>query len=1337
MGQQVVTELVIDSSGATAGASQFESAMGSAEAAARKTVGGMADLSGGIGQTISALGGLAALFTGGVVIAGLTGFIDQIVKANKSLADMQTMAKQTGLSLADFQGLQFGGAVAGLTPDQINDGLQKSAKLLNDASRNSNSLSKELAENGINIKNVNGQLISQNQLLGIAADLIKRAKNPGDANAIAEMLGFTKEWVPLLEQGSEAMSGLTAEARLAGAVLDDETIKRATEFDQQWRKSSVEFSSYMKSALLSLLPFLDDLIERAAEFVRTIDKDKIEKQANDSLKALADPLGIPNEGGIKISMASETEQALKDFNDESKTLWERIVAASAVLSTTLTRTGVEVIPPKDIPYPASQDPLQSSGYPKSGVADFNALQKAIDAADDAAGDLADTFSKVAAKDVANDQFDRAVITVKRHTDQLYADADALGLGAGALAKFRTEAQLTSAAEAAGLPLTAARMAQIKELGLDAQDAANDLAKLTVASQIDFSNKTRFLSPEDLQIATQLKGIYGNDVPAALASTEAAAMRVNNAIKSTRDAGLDFAKTFVQGLMQGKSGMDALNSAAAALASKLADKALVDLFSGNFLQAGVEAVAAVGSALFASATDTKQAKALQEAQLAWANMTTQITNFNVQARGFNLGPLTNELQQLWQTSSQLQAAAFKAGDTGGAAAAANSFNQAVVRIYNEFKAGPQTLTPLQTSMKAVNDEAAGLKQTLSDIGFKGAAATVDGIVNTQIDALTKQFNDTFISGLTARLNTAQGQSFLNDAANLLVQHQQDLAQAGDLGNDPTLLAQVAATFHSEAQKIVDDAGLVGTAFTDFTTQFPQLAGIVVQANQDMSASAKQLQDAANATAKSITDYVNGLYAGSSSTDSPTTRRAAAGTIYNTELALAQTGDAGAQARITTDAQNLLDAERAISASSVAFQQLRDNVAAQLLSLPAVQQTTDPAVQAMRDVLTAINIGNQALNVINATAGGTTSAVNDANSVGTLTNTILPAVNAGNAVAVAANLASYLNNIKDAAGGTTGAVNTSKTVLDSISGNAAWLGNLNYMQYLYSNTVDSNAASTKAALTGLFNQIDPTGTLATMLVYTGATQGYTAETKINTLATKGSVDANNTLTGNSNTILSAIQGLQGTANTQLVLLQQALTPTASAVFSTSGSAAITVSNNMVNALNKIVINTYQIAANTNAVRPAASTPGGLGVFASGGLITGAGSGTSDSIHAMLSNREFVIKNAAVEKFGVGFFEQLNAGIVPSVINDNRPINVASPAFRGGGNADVVAELRALREENRAVRAELQKLQSIVAAGDNMNAKATMQGSSDVVDAVETDTKKTTEQLRMNKRNQRNAA
>ena len=61
---------------------------------------------------------------------------------------------------------------------------------------------------------------------------------------------------------------------------------------------------------------------------------------------------------------------------------------------------------------------------------------------------------------------------------------------------------------------------------------------------------------------------------------------------------------------------------------------------------------------------------------------------------------------------------------------------------------------------------------------------------------------------------------------------------------------------------------------------------------------------------------------------------------------------------------------------------------------------------------------------------------------------------------------------------------------------------------------------------------------------------------------------------------------------------------------------------------------------------TTPGALSwtPYADGGPVSGPGTPTSDSIPAMLSNGEYVIKAASVNKFGKNFLDAINAGRLP---------------------------------------------------------------------------------------------
>ena len=68
------------------------------------------------------------------------------------------------------------------------------------------------------------------------------------------------------------------------------------------------------------------------------------------------------------------------------------------------------------------------------------------------------------------------------------------------------------------------------------------------------------------------------------------------------------------------------------------------------------------------------------------------------------------------------------------------------------------------------------------------------------------------------------------------------------------------------------------------------------------------------------------------------------------------------------------------------------------------------------------------------------------------------------------------------------------------------------------------------------------------------------------------------------------------------------------------------------------TYQMIGNTYV----GNLPRRLANVASGGYIQGAGTSTSDSIPAMLSNGEYVVRAAAVKRIGVPRLNAINSGI-----------------------------------------------------------------------------------------------
>jgi hypothetical protein len=134
-------------------------------------------------------------------------------------------------------------------------------------------------------------------------------------------------------------------------------------------------------------------------------------------------------------------------------------------------------------------------------------------------------------DNSQSAWDRTTGSIERYIQTTQEAAKNIDEAAGVQEKFKTIAQLTAAGIKDGLTPEVARLkAETSDLSDRAAAAADALARMRVQSSINFDKKTAFLNADDLAIATKLKTIYGDDIPAALNSTYAAEMRLNNSMK---------------------------------------------------------------------------------------------------------------------------------------------------------------------------------------------------------------------------------------------------------------------------------------------------------------------------------------------------------------------------------------------------------------------------------------------------------------------------------------------------------------------------------------------------------------------------------------------------------------------------------------------------------------------------------------------------------------------------------------------------------------------------------------------------------------------------------------
>lgn len=608
--------------------------------------------------------------------------------------------------------------------------------------------------------------------------------------------------------------------------------------------------------------------------------------------------------------------------------------------------------------------------PDIGTANTIKLKAERDRLAEAGGGSAETASA----------FDTATEAIERQIRALEIDAATFGMTADAAALFRLEMQLLDAALEDGVVSDAERTAMVELLG-QFQAAQVALADLN---------------------ATAADG----------AGWQAA-----------RGYAESFATSLVSGLMQGKTALDAIEGSLRSFSQTMMQSAVKDLFAGNFAAGIIKGFVGLIAGLIARRIAER--RELAEAQEAWRDMSDELADFAARLAGGSSGTLaaaiadaTAEMQPFIDAAKKAKEStadldrmladyarristefmgrfgmmvdAFEAGLGSNSPAVAAAQNVAAIgeelrgfvddaRVATEtlrlngsavreaedaaqayalsLLRTPPALSEVETEMLRIEGTAAALTDVLVSLGMSSAEAAA--AISDGVSAALGDLRQKFTTDLRAKINDALGRGYINEVTDLVGEAAQLLEDAAALGLSGT---DVSAYFAAQAQAIVDGADLTGEAFAELIALFPQLAGVVTEASGSVEEAMERINDAA----AGVLDYVRGLLTGSSSTLSPEARFANAQAAYNAQIALAQSGDVGAQAKITDFADALLDAARTMFASSAGYQDIFTQVTSQLLGLPAVQQTTDPANVALRQSLGGMGGGPSALSIMPSAA-----------------------------------------------------------------------------------------------------------------------------------------------------------------------------------------------------------------------------------------------------------------------------------------------------------------------------------------------------------------------------------
>lgn len=796
MAQQVVTELVIDAN--TSGADRFEAAMTRAGGAAdRGTI--------SVQQLSLAVAGVGVALTAAIV--GLRSFIDYVGNQSQALVDMAEHARLAGLSTREFQQTLFAARSAGLTEKDFVSGLDKISANLTAAGRGVTEFGRLFEANGLSIRKANGELKTGGEALADLARLMQNA-SPQIQQAMAKITGLSASWIPMLRQGVDGIEAQKKAAADLGVIIDDDIIAKAREFNTQWKQAVATWDLQFKASIASIMPLLIKLANIASSIIESVggvantlfrvttpDSEKTSSQINDQINEV---------------------QRLIELMQKYGEMPERLGTLGSLRSMQVYNLKGALGLPEDADF------KRVFGYLDELTRRYDELQKKRVLLPTSGGATVLPPSQDRERNALDGEIER----LEKHIKLLNADTEAVGQSEAARAGLRAEAALYAAAERAEIENLEDYADKFFALRESVEAATLALGKARVASDIKFGKQTIGLSQEDVQIAQALRGIYP-DVATALGSVEAQAMRVTNAQKMLADGFREVGKEMFSAFLSGKNIMDAMVRSLDAVANKLANAAFDNLLSGNPVQMGIGAVQAGASALISAFTsDQKANKEVEEARKRWEAMADQLKSFNRAASGFDIGPLTSELENLRQVHDTLAMAALEARDMAALNQIHETLNRGIRRVFGEWMNGIPVLGDLSQKIQDLRNEAQGLKEVIPE-----AAAAIDQGLIARIRQVTEEAE----RSLQADINSARGLDWLNEAGAAI-------AKFNDLAGkvDSTLLN---TWFVVNAQKIIDSSQLTGEAFQ-------ALVDTLAQAVPGISESLHEFSEAIQRTAADI-------------------------------------------------------------------------------------------------------------------------------------------------------------------------------------------------------------------------------------------------------------------------------------------------------------------------------------------------------------------------------------------------------------------------------------------------------------------------------------------------------
>lgn len=219
--------------------------------------------------------------------AGVLGTIGGLaVKAGQTADDLNTLAKQTGISTEELQKMQYAADLIDVPVDTITGSLRKLKKNMTSTSKDTQAAWEQL---GVTLKDdVTGEFRNIDDVFYDTIQGLSEIDNETERDIVAMQL-FGKsadELAGILDDGGEALKRLGEEAKNKGVIISQEDLDAANEMNDSLDRLKAEatgtfaqLGTEVAQMLLPYIPQIQAALERVLEVIRNTDPEKLQLSA--------------------------------------------------------------------------------------------------------------------------------------------------------------------------------------------------------------------------------------------------------------------------------------------------------------------------------------------------------------------------------------------------------------------------------------------------------------------------------------------------------------------------------------------------------------------------------------------------------------------------------------------------------------------------------------------------------------------------------------------------------------------------------------------------------------------------------------------------------------------------------------------------------------------------------------------------------------------------------------------------------------------------------------------------------------------------------------------------